>query len=467
MKDEYVDMIPPTDKDLEMATIGTLLFDGYFLNKFASELNPEIFFYEENRIISKAITDLFAKNVKVDLISVVQNLKEKNLLEKIGGAFYVSTLMNRVSGTANFEYYFRVLQEKYLKRCVLEISSRYIQHSFDESKDVFGIINKMIGELESITTNLVSNQIAQIRDVHIENIEDSLKVEKEGISSGVKTGLRAVDSLTNGWQKSDLIIIAGRPSMGKTAVAMNMVLHPAIQEKKSVLVFSLEMSKQQLTGRVESLLSEIDVSRIIKKQLSKDEIVNLDNSCQSLYYAPIYIDDTPNISLIELKSKARKMYSEKKVELIVIDYLQLMRSGLNIGNREQEIAEISRGLKALAKELNIPVIALSQLSRVVEGRADKKPMLSDLRESGQIEQDADMVVFCYRPEYYGIENYELDGESFNSKGLFMLLWAKHRNGELGEIPLRFIHHLTKISNYDTQVYNNEFNPKITTIENPF
>jgi replicative DNA helicase len=264
--------------------------------------------------------------------------------------------------------------------------------------------------------------------------------------------LERIDNLTNGWQKSDLIIIAGRPAMGKTALAMNLALSPAVNDDKAVLVFSLEMSKEQLVGRLESLLSEIDVSRIIKKQLKEEEIVDLDNKCAPLYKCPIYIDDTPNISLLELKSKARKMHLENKIELIVIDYLQLMRSGYRVGNREQEIAEISRGLKSLAKELNVPVIALSQLSRVVESRADKKPLLSDLRESGQIEQDADMVVFCYRPEYYEIETYDIGSEQLNTDGLFMLIWAKHRNGELGEVPLTFIKSCTKVINYQQPTY---------------
>jgi replicative DNA helicase len=225
-------------------------------------------------------------------------------------------------------------------------------------------------------------------------------------------------------------------------------MKPSLVDKKGVAIFSLEMSKEQLVARMQSDLSEINVSRIVKKQLTLEEINQIAMSCEPLETAEIYIDDTPSISLLELKGKARKLVKENKVELIVIDYLQLMKSGLDIQQREQEIAEISRGLKALAKELDIPIIALSQLSRVVEGRADKKPMLSDLRESGQIEQDADMVIFCYRPEYYGIDNYELDGNVFESHGLFLFLIAKHRNGELGEIPLKFIHAQTKITNHD-------------------
>jgi replicative DNA helicase len=243
--------------------------------------------------------------------------------------------------------------------------------------------------------------------------------------------------------------------MGKTAAAVSMVMHPALIDNEPVAIFSLEMSAHQLVGRMQSNISGVNVSKIVKKQLSIQEFDEISVACVDLQQAPIYIDDTPNISLLELKGKARKLVREQGVKLIVIDYLQLMRSGMQIPNREQEIAEISRGLKGLAKELNIPVIALSQLSRGVEARGgDKKPMLSDLRESGQIEQDADMVIFCYRPEYYGIEHYEVGGTEFETHGLFMLLIAKHRNGELGEIPLKFIHEQTKLKNYDFNLPDN-------------
>jgi replicative DNA helicase len=269
-----------------------------------------------------------------------------------------------------------------------------------------------------------------------------------------------LDNVTNGFQKSDLIILAGRPSMGKTASVVSMALYPALFQNIPIAIFSLEMSNEQIVSRMQSFISEINVSKIVKKQLTMSDVEQIKQTCYPLETAPIYIDDTPNISLLELKGKARKLVKENNVQLIVIDYLQLMRSGLNIQNREQEIAEISRGLKGLAKELDVPVIALSQLSRLVESRGDKKPMLSDLRESGSIEQDADMVMFCYRPEYYGIDNYEIGGEAFDSKGLFMLIIAKHRNGELGEVPLTFVHSQAKITNHTTYV-NSDNNQRYT------
>lgn len=443
------DRVVPSDKELENIVLGCLIVNKHTLDKFIPQVTTDLFFFIENKLICKTIIDLHNKNIPVDFITLINKLKETGEINQIEqGAYYITGLMTRIVSTENLEFYLMNLQEIAMRRNVLDLCSRAIQKAFEDDCDSFDLISEMQLELENAIKDVIPNDAEIIRDIHVRSVKDSLKISELGITSGVKTGLRGVDLITNGWQKSDLVIIAGRPSMGKTAVAMNMALYPALMEKKSVLVFSLEMSKEQLVGRVQSLVSEIDVSRIIKKQLTRDEIVMLDNKCQGLYNSPLFIDDTPNISLIELKSKARKMHIENNIELIVIDYLQLMKSGLKIPNREQEIAEISRGLKGLAKELNIPIIALSQLSRVVESRADKKPMLSDLRESGQIEQDADMVVFCYRPEYYEIDEYEIGNEKFNTRGLFMLIWAKHRNGELGEIPLKFIHSYTKVDNYE-------------------
>jgi replicative DNA helicase len=296
--------------------------------------------------------------------------------------------------------------------------------------------------------DVVNYEIKRVGSIHEELIKQSMVLLNSGRKSGVPTGLTMVDNVTNGWQKSDLIILAGRPGMGKTTAAVSMCIYPAILNKIPVAFFSLEMSSEQVVSRMQSFMSGVNVSKIVKKQMTEDEISQVQVNSKELVDAPIYIDDTPNISLLELKGKCRKMVKENKIELVVVDYLQLMRSGLKTRSREEEIAEISRGLKSLAKELNIPVIALSQLSRNVESRGDKKPMLQDLRESGQIEQDADMVVFCYRPEYYGIEEYEVGSSSFQTDGLFMLLIAKHRNGELGEVPLTFIATQTKLTNYN-------------------
>jgi replicative DNA helicase len=444
----YENMIMPNDKDLEKVVLGSILLESNVLDKQISNFNPNLFYHRQNRLIAESMIDLYSQNSPIDIITLCHKLKECNNLEECGGAYYIATLTDRVASSANFDFHIKILQEQALKRTLLHICSKTIQNAFQEGTDIFDLYSETQTLLDDSIKQVLHYEVSKIKDIHTQNVYESFKVLENGKSSGIRTGLRAVDQLTNGWQKSDLIILAGRPSMGKTAAAVSMSIFPALVENKAVAIFSLEMSKEQLTGRIESWLSEIDVSRIIKKQLTKEEIIEMDNACQPLYSAPIYIDDTPNISIIELKSKCRKLVKENRVELVVVDYLQLMRSGMNIGNREQEIAEISRGLKALAKELSIPVIALSQLSRIVESRGDKKPMLSDLRESGQIEQDADMVCFCYRPEYYDIDTYEIGSDTFNTSGLFMLIFAKHRNGELGEIPLTFIHSQTKLKNYN-------------------
>jgi replicative DNA helicase len=306
----------------------------------------------------------------------------------------------------------------------------------------------MEGQINSYTDairGLMTKKIDVVGSIHNELLRQHILFSDGKNFSGVPTNLKLVDNLTNGWQNSDLIILAGRPAMGKTSCAIVFALQPAIQHNIPVAIFSLEMSKEQLVSRMQSILSTLNVSRLVKKQLHGAEIIELEQRTKSLETAPIYIDDTASISLIELKTKCRQLVREEGVKMIVIDYLQLMRSGTRNQPREQEIGEISRGLKSIAKELNVPVIALSQLSRQVEGRGGtKKPQLSDLRESGQIEQDADMVMFCYRPEYYEIAEYEINDDIHQTDGLFLLLVAKHRNGSLGDIPLKFIHENTNI-----------------------
>lgn len=445
---DYGDALPPQNAEMEEAVLGAVLSEAKFIDKIMGEFNPSLFFNVNNKEICVAILNLYKNNHPIDVITLCNELKSRGSLSRIGGEYYVLTLVTKMSSMANVEYYVRILQQEALKRKIIELCSSSVTQAFDDKQDVFDVFANLQRELDVSIKDVVRYEVARIGDVHEKIVRESIQVAEHGGKSGVTSGLRMLDNVTNGWQKSDLIILAGRPSMGKTASAISLIMKPAIVDHKAVAIFSLEMSKEQLVARMQSDLSGINVSRIVKKQLTLQEINEIGMKCVPLESANIYIDDTPSISLIELKGKARKLVKENNVELIVIDYLQLMKSGLNIQQREQEIAEISRGLKGLAKELEIPIIALSQLSRVVEGRADKKPMLSDLRESGQIEQDADMVIFCYRPEYYGFEDYELDGNTFQAHGLFLFLIAKHRNGELGEIPLKFIHAQTKITNHD-------------------
>lgn len=437
----------PNVSDVEEVVLGSILLDSTVIDRIVSDFTENLFYEWKNRLIARTILELYKNNTAIDIVTLVNNLMKKEQLDDVGGAVYVSQLTSNVASTSNIEYHIRILQQESLRRRLIEVGTNATTKSLDPSQDVFDLYNETQIELDDALKKVINYSIKSAGEIHDEIIRKSIIMLNSNQKSGVPTGFTLVDNFTNGWQSSDLIICAGRPGMGKTALALSMCVYPCLEENHAVAIFSLEMSNEQLVSRLQSNLSGINVSKIVKKQLNVDEINDIVVSGEKLKDAPIFIDDTPNISLLDLKGKARKLKKEHDIKLIVVDYLQLMRSGQKISNREQEIAEISRGLKALAKELDIPVVALSQLSRGVESRADKKPMLQDLRESGQIEQDADMVVFCYRPEYYGIEQYEVGDTSFNTNGLFMLLVAKHRNGELGEIPLQFIHEQTKITNY--------------------
>lgn len=447
--------VQPQIIDLEEAVLGALLLESGVFDTIAKDFSPNLFYKEANNLVAFVIEQMYIANERIDILTVSQKLKANGTLEKVGGAFYVSSLTNRISSTANIEVHVKLLQQYTLKRSLIKICGNAVQKAYSDNDDIFDTYTEVQVAVDDSLKQVLNYDVASIRDIHIQGLKEGREVTNGGGISGVETGLVMVDRLTSGWQKSDLIIIAGRPAMGKTSIVLSMIVNSSVRKGIPVAIFSCEMSKQQLGGRIQADLSGVDVGRIIKKQLDLGDWDYIEKNSEKLLNAPLFIDDTPNISIIELKSKARRLVKEKGVQLIAIDYLQLMRSGMGITNREQEIAEISRSLKGLAKELDIPIIALSQLSRLVEGRSDKKPQLSDLRESGQIEQDADMVAFCYRPEYYGVENYEIDGENVDARGLFMLIIAKHRNGELGEVPLRFIHSLAKITNHPHWVSREE------------
>jgi replicative DNA helicase len=463
MKEKTTKFDMPNNQQLEKIVLGSILIDSTALDRVIADFSYTLFHEPKNICIALAILALYKKNQPLDLLTLVNELKSTDKLEDAGGISYISNVTNGIGSSTNLIYHIRLLQEESLRRKLITIGMKATSKSLDLTQDVFELFNETQNSLDDALKKVVNYEIKNAGSIHEEIMLKSLEMLKTGAKSGVPTGLRLLDNVTNGWQKSDLIILAGRPAMGKTALAISMCLFPALEQKKPVAVFSLEMSSEQLVSRIQSSLSGINVSQIVKKKLSMDEIDTISREAIALKNAPLYIDDTPNISLLDLKGKARKLKKEQGIELIIIDYLQLMRSGIKIPSREQEIAEISRGLKGLAKELSIPVIALSQLSRGVESRGDKKPMLQDLRESGQIEQDADMVLFCYRPEYYGIETYEVGSESFDAAGLFMLLIAKHRNGELGEIPLTFIAQQTKVTNHNfSSNYSKNNNYKSST-----
>jgi replicative DNA helicase len=456
----------PNSMNVEKIVLGSILLDSTALDRVISDFSTNLFYDRSNRNVAHSIIKLYKENKPIDIVTLCAQLTAEQKITESGGAIYIASLTNGIGSSANLLYHIRILQEEALRRNLIRIGTNATSKSLESDQDIFELFNETQNDLDSAIRKVINYEIKGVGSIHHDILNQSIEMLKSGARSGLETGLRLLDNVTNGWQNSDLIILAGRPGMGKTAFAVSMCIHPALEKKEPIAIFSLEMSNEQLVSRMQSFLSGVNVSKIVKKQLDINEINEIGKSAIGLKDAPIFIDDTPNISLLDLKGKARKLKKEQGIKLLVIDYLQLMRSGVKSNSREQEIAEISRGLKALAKELNIPIVALSQLSRSVEQRSgDKKPMLQDLRESGQIEQDADMVCFCYRPEYYGIENYEVGNISFDTHGLFILLIAKHRNGELGEIPLTFVHEQTKVTNRDFGYSNYSNMPKaIETFE---
>ena len=414
-------------------------------------VKPSTFYKQQNEFVYTAMLNLFKRGVNSDIMTVVEELKRMEKLEVIGGAYYVSSLTNRVASSANIEHHARILVEKELKRECIRLGTILVRDAYDDSNDVFELIDKNIQQSFQLINFKTNTKTKHIKDVHDQSIEQMFEIESSGKASGISSGIEYLDNITNGWQNSDLIIVAARPGMGKTCFALQLIKHPSLELNIPTAFFSLEMSSRQIMGRLQSSESYIDVTKIITNNLNRDEILSIQNSCHKLSKAPIYIDDSAKLSIFDFNQKAKKLVIEHGVKMIVVDYLQLMSGdGAKGTNREQEISQISRGLKQTAKELEIPIIALAQLSRTVESRVgDKSPMLSDLRESGSIEQDADMVIFNYRPEYYGIKD---DIDYFNWKlkprELLMCIIAKHRNGALGRVPMKFKGKFMRIDNYD-------------------
>jgi len=441
--------LPPQAIELEEAVLGALMLDNEALSDTIDILKPEYFYRMEHQKIFDAIIVLFNESKPVDILTVIEQLKKMGALENIGGAFYITGLTNSVASSANTEYHARIIVEKFIQRSLIQISSNIIKDSFDETIDVFDLLSKAEANLFTVTEGTLRksyDKMSVLITNAIQSIEE-LKNKKDGLS-GVPSGFSKLDRVTSGWQKSDLIIIAGRPGMGKTALALTMARNIAINHKTPIGIFSLEMSSDQLVNRLISSESEIPSGKLRKGNLEEYEFVQLHEKIRDLAEAPIYIDDTPGLSVFELRAKARRLVKNHGVQIIIVDYLQLMTAGGNkSGNREQEISTISRSLKGIAKELKIPVIALSQVNRGVESRTStsKRPILADLRESGAIEQDADIVNFIYRPEYYKIYEWE---NSDDSRGQAEIIIAKHRNGSLENIRLKFISNLAKFSDLD-------------------
>lgn len=433
--------IPPQALDFEEAVLGALMLEKNALTAVIDILQPEVFYKQAHQKIFKAIQDLFASTEPIDILTVSNKLKMEGDLDEVGGAYYITQLTNRVASSANIEFHARILLQKYVQRELIRVSSETIKDAFEDGTDVFELLDQAEQQLFDISENNFRRESLDMRSLVRESIaEIEAAKNSEGSLRGVPSGFTELDRLTAGWQKSDLVVIAARPGMGKTAFALS-VARNAAMAKRPVAVFSLEMSAVQLTTRLISSETEIVSDKLKRGKMENHEWEQLNTRVKGLVEAPLFIDDTPALSVFELRAKCRRLKEQHGIELIIIDYIQLMRSGDNAGNREQEISTISRSLKALAKELNVPVLILSQLNRSVETRAgSKKPQLSDLRESGAIEQDADMVIFIYRPEYYDITEGE-KGVDMTGKGEIII--AKHRNGALNSVILRFIGPYTK------------------------
>ncbi len=439
--------IPPQAIDLEEAVLGALLLDQKALSETIDFLRSDMFYPDANQRIFGAISGLFEKNQPVDMLTVVNELKRSGELELVGGAYYIAQLTRRVGSAANIEFHARIILQKYIQRRLIEISAEISTDAFEDSADVFDLLDKAEQKLFSISENNLRREHADMQTLVGEAVENIVKASKQdGSYRGVPSGFSDVDRITAGWQKSDLIILAARPGMGKTAFVLSMARNISVDYKRPVVVFSLEMSGVQLVTRLIASETQLSADKLKKGELQEHEWQQLHSRINNLVDAPLYIDDTPALSIFELRAKARRMKQQYDIQLIIIDYIQLMQAGNDKGNREQEISNISRSMKSLAKELDIPIIALSQLNRSVETRGGvKKPLLSDLRESGAIEQDADMVMFIYRPEYYKLEAFE---DNTPSAGMAELIVAKHRNGALADIKLRFIAQFAQFADYE-------------------
>src|SRR6476620_7574553 len=451
--------VPPQAKDLEEAVLGAIMLEKGAFDAVIEILKPECFYVDAHQRIFRAMTSLANKSQPIDMLTVVEELRFKEELDIVGGPYYVTKLTNAVVSSANIEAHARIILQKFIQRELIRISGEIISDAYEDSTDVFDLLDQAESKIYEVTSNHLKNNYESIDSVLVKTIQriEDLRHRNEDIT-GVPSGFPSMDRVTYGWQNTDLIILAARPSVGKTALALNLARNAALHPSKPtpVAVFSLEMSAGQLVQRILAAESEILMEKIARGKLEEHEMKQLyAKGIQRLGQAPIFIDDTPALNIFELRAKCRRLKNKHNIGMIIIDYLQLM-SGTHEnrnGNREQEISKISRDLKGLSKELGIPIIALSQLSREVEKRKEgnKMPQLSDLRESGAIEQDADMVMFLYRPEYYDITTNEM-GE--NNRGETHVRIAKHRNGSLETIKLRALLHIQKFVEDD----GGDFNP---------
>ena len=454
--------LPPQALDLEESVLGALMLEKDALTNVIDILKPENFYKDANKEIYQSIIDLFNDSEPIDLLTVTSQLKKNGKLEYVGGSFYVTQLTTRVNSASNIEYHARIILEQSIKRQLIEVSGEVQKEAYEDTTDVFDLLDNTEQSLFDISESHIRKNYSQVKGLMKEAIDElqAKKTRKDGIT-GVPSGFIDLDNITSGWQPSDLVIIAGRPSMGKTAFVLSMMRNASIDHEMPIALFSLEMSSLQIVNRLISSEAELDSDKIKKGNLKDYEWQQLLHKTDQLNNAKIFIDDTPALSILELRAKSRRLKSQHDIQCIIVDYLQLMSGeyGKSSGNREQEIASISRSLKAIAKELNVPVLALSQLSRAVETRGgDKRPVLSDLRESGSIEQDADMVLFIYRADRYDITEDE-DGNL--TAGVAEVLLRKNRNGPTGKVKLKFIERFAKFADLSSNddITTNKFQSK--------
>lgn len=443
---ESLGKLPPQALDLEEAILGALMLEKNALTAVVEFLRPEHFYTEQHKEIYTAIVDLFKATEPVDMRTVVAQLRKAGKLEVVGGAYYIAELTSKVSSAANIEYHARIIIELAIKRDLIQIASQIHHDAYEDTTDVFELLDKTEQNIFQISDSNLRKNYDSMKSLMFQATKElqEKRNHKDGLT-GIPSGFSRLDRVTSGWQKSDLVIIAARPGMGKTAFIVSALRNAAVDFATPVAIFSLEMASLQLVNRLISAEAELDSEKIKKGNLADFEWQQMVHKTTRLSGAPIFIDDTPALSILELRAKCRRLKAEHNIQMIVVDYLQLMK-GEASGNREQEIASISRALKGIAKELAVPVIALSQLSRGVETRGgDKRPQLSDLRESGSIEQDADIVMFLYRPEYYKITT---DEDGMPTQGMAEVIIAKHRNGSLENVKLKFIGKYTKFADYD-------------------
>lgn len=447
--------LQPQALDVESAVLGALLLDKNAFAEVSEILIPESFYDKRNQLVFTAIRDLALKQRPIDMLTVREQLKQMDKLNEAGGPFYIAQLTQKMASTAHLEYHAKIILQKYQARQLISYASKIEEKGFDASQDIDELMQEAQSELFRLAQQSSKTDYTQINPV-IDSAYEQLRkaAERHDGLSGVASGFDELDKVTSGWQKSDLIILAARPAMGKTAFALSMAKNMAIDNHVPVGFFSLEMSNVQLVNRLISNVCEIKGEKLKNGQLEPYEWIQLDKQIKRLYDAPLYVDDTPSLTIFELQTKVRRLVKEHGVKIIMIDYLQLMGAGdSRIGNRQEEVATISRALKQLAKELNIPIIALSQVNREAgkrEGDEGKRPQLTDLRESGSIEQDADIVCFIHRPEYYHIGGEEMKGKA-------VIIIAKHRNGAVGDVNLRFRAIYASFENLGDNIVSSNYN----------